>query len=98
MRNFDFTQMLCLTRMRRTAGYGVVPNVSHLPVPHPDWSPESGEKQRIPYDDQPFLELDPEVMRHRLYPSSSQPLSQGLSHLSQALAKRHRIGQWWLFN
>lgn len=39
----------------------VVPKVEHLPIPHPDWSPENGEKQSIPYGDQPFRELDPAV-------------------------------------
>lgn len=38
-----------------------LPNVEHLPMPHPDWSPESGEKQSMPYEGQPFKALDPAV-------------------------------------
>lgn len=38
-----------------------VPKVEHLPIPHPDWSPESGERQAMPYEGQPFKELDPAV-------------------------------------
>ncbi|CAL8464215.1 g3750 [Coccomyxa elongata] len=46
----------------------LVPLVEHLPTPHPNWLPESGEKQSMPYRDQPFKALDPAVWRHKLYP------------------------------
>jgi hypothetical protein len=56
----SFILIACMPLHRGASAPDGLPPVPALPIPHPTWTPESGEKQANPYGGE-YMSLDPQV-------------------------------------